>query len=249
MSDSPHVLIAIESSVRPGDVALFIDGKLAASRALSYERPNADALFPTIRDLLAAHGLTPRDIAAFAYSAGPGSFTGLRVATTVARMLNSVLGCLVVSVATLDVLAIAAFSCGDSPPDLVVTVDAKASRAVAARYRRLSAAGAEDIEFEIVDPPAVRTTPWFAALPACVGLTGAGVPTVYARDRSAQAWVAPPERWQPSAVGVGCRAVHLLARSLTTPPDQIVPLYVRPPECEEVYERRRREARERSKAR
>ena len=43
-------------------------------------------LISTIKELLKANNLTPQDIDAIGTNIGPGSFTGIRACTTVARM-------------------------------------------------------------------------------------------------------------------------------------------------------------------
>lgn len=62
-------------------------------------------IFPCIKELLEANGKKASDIGYVYISIGPGSFTGLRIAVTVAKMMNLSLGCKIVGVDTLDCLA------------------------------------------------------------------------------------------------------------------------------------------------
>jgi tRNA threonylcarbamoyladenosine biosynthesis protein TsaB len=62
-------------------------------------------IFPCINELLEANGKKASDIGYVYISKGPGSFTGLRIAVTAAKMMNLSLGCRIVGVDTLDCIA------------------------------------------------------------------------------------------------------------------------------------------------
>lgn len=62
-------------------------------------------LIPQIAALLARHGLTRRDIGAFAVASGPGSFTGLRVGLAAIKALAEVLERPIAAVSLLEALA------------------------------------------------------------------------------------------------------------------------------------------------
>ena len=66
---------------------------------------HATELMPAIRDLTAQHGWRPEQIDELYLSLGPGSFTGLRIAVAIARALQQAIGCRLVGVPTLDVIA------------------------------------------------------------------------------------------------------------------------------------------------
>ena len=83
------LLLAIETSGPHGGVGLALGGQTLGVRRLAADRRHTAELLPTIRDLLAKHGRRLMDVDVFAYSCGPGSFTGLRVAATIARMMQS----------------------------------------------------------------------------------------------------------------------------------------------------------------
>jgi tRNA threonylcarbamoyladenosine biosynthesis protein TsaB len=80
-----ELLLAIETSSRTGSVALACGERPLGARQLSQDRPHTAELLPAIDDLLRENGRRLADVDVFAYSCGPGSFTGLRVAATVRR--------------------------------------------------------------------------------------------------------------------------------------------------------------------
>ena len=129
LSSAPRI-VAIETSSRVGTVAVAHGPRILGQRQFSKAMRHAVELMPAIRDLTRDQGWKPTDIDHLYVSAGPGSFTGVRIAITIARALEQALGCRLVSVPTVDVLA------ANAPPDvlnLVVMLDAKRDQIYAAR--------------------------------------------------------------------------------------------------------------------
>lgn len=62
-------------------------------------------LISTLQDLLSKNNLKPEDIDVIATNIGPGSFTGIRACTTVARVMAQQLDKKVVGVSSLEILA------------------------------------------------------------------------------------------------------------------------------------------------
>jgi tRNA threonylcarbamoyladenosine biosynthesis protein TsaB len=71
-------LLAIESATESVSVALSISGEVV-ERYQHAPRLHAELLLPWAEQLLAEAGIGFRDIDAFAFSRGPGSFTSLRI--------------------------------------------------------------------------------------------------------------------------------------------------------------------------
>src|SRR5262245_22963627 len=103
--------LAVETSGPVGSVALLDGEQCLDERVLELGRHHGQALVPEIGRLLAGQGRMPRDCALIAVSAGPGSFTGLRVGIVCAKTLAYAAGCRVAAVDTL--LAIACNSPGE----------------------------------------------------------------------------------------------------------------------------------------
>ena len=62
-------------------------------------------LISTIVEVLKSSGMTPKDLDCISTDIGPGSFTGIRACTTVARMLSQQLGIKAVGISSLEILS------------------------------------------------------------------------------------------------------------------------------------------------
>jgi tRNA threonylcarbamoyladenosine biosynthesis protein TsaB len=99
-----HIL-AIETTDLSGSVAALDGDRLLQSRELPAEPRSAATLAPAIDELLSAVGWKAVDIKLIAVAKGPGSFTGLRVGVTTAKLLAYAIGAEVIGVGTLDAIA------------------------------------------------------------------------------------------------------------------------------------------------
>src|SRR5438874_13743504 len=115
MNSDPRI-IAIETSGRTGSVAIAHGPGLLAVRELPATMRHAAELMPAIRELVRAQGWQPAEIDHVYVSLGPGSFTGLRIAVAMARALAQAVGCRLVGVPSLDVIA------ENAPPEFPVVV-------------------------------------------------------------------------------------------------------------------------------
>src|SRR5467141_2688467 len=96
---------AIETSTEWCSVALWADGEIAALERRAGARHSELAL-PMLERLLAAAGIGAGQLDAIAFGAGPGSFTGLRIACGVAQGLAWGADKLVLPVGNLAALAL-----------------------------------------------------------------------------------------------------------------------------------------------
>lgn len=86
------VLLALDTATSTGSVAIASDGQLLGERVIGSSVRHAESLLPAIADLLEMHRFTPADLSGVIVGAGPGSFTGVRVAAATARGLVRALG-------------------------------------------------------------------------------------------------------------------------------------------------------------
>lgn len=97
-------LLALDTSSEGCSAALWADGGLAERFQLA-PRGHTRLLMPMVRELLAEEGLVPADLDALAFACGPGSFTGLRIATGVVQGLAYGLGVPVFPISSLAAVA------------------------------------------------------------------------------------------------------------------------------------------------
>ncbi|GGC80884.1 tRNA (adenosine(37)-N6)-threonylcarbamoyltransferase complex dimerization subunit type 1 TsaB [Marinobacter halophilus] len=100
-------LLALDTSSEGCSAALWLDGRITERFELA-PRGHTRLLMPMIRELLAEQGLAPTDLDALAFARGPGSFTGLRIATGVVQGLAWGLSLPVVPVSSLAAVAFGA---------------------------------------------------------------------------------------------------------------------------------------------
>lgn len=98
-------ILAFETAGQGGSVAALVDGALALERDLPSERRSAQTLAAGLCELLSEVGWRPGDVELVAVARGPGSFTGLRVGVTTAKMLAYAIGCPLLGVSTLETIA------------------------------------------------------------------------------------------------------------------------------------------------
>jgi len=104
MKEKPLIL-ALETSSRIGSVAIALNGKMLGETVFSASLRHSVEIFPAIRGLLEQFNLKSGQIEHIYISGGPGSFTGLRIATTLAKIMQLAHAVKIVTVDTLDVVA------------------------------------------------------------------------------------------------------------------------------------------------
>ena len=92
MNGRSHITISIESAICGGSLSLLKNGVEAASWAGTSTISKAEELLANIDELLTTAGISKRDIDLVAVSAGPGSFTGIRIGIATALGLKTGLG-------------------------------------------------------------------------------------------------------------------------------------------------------------
>ena len=80
------VLLAFDTATEQMNIALSVHGVVTVHEAAGGALASA-TLIPAILALLAAAGLTLREVDAIGFGRGPGAFTGLRTACSVAQGL------------------------------------------------------------------------------------------------------------------------------------------------------------------
>jgi tRNA threonylcarbamoyladenosine biosynthesis protein TsaB len=100
-----QLILALETSGRLGSVAIALGENLLDQDTFSGPMRHSVEIFPRICKLLARYSLNPSEIEQIYLSAGPGSFTGLRIAVAMAKTLHLANTAKIVAVDTLDAIA------------------------------------------------------------------------------------------------------------------------------------------------
>lgn len=98
-------IIFIETSTALCSTALAVDGRIAEYRESTQPRAHAAMTAVFVKEMLDAQGLRAADCDAVCVSAGPGSYTGLRVGSSTAKGLCFAAGIPLLAAGTLEVLA------------------------------------------------------------------------------------------------------------------------------------------------
>lgn len=224
---APMRVLALETSTDLGSCALWVDGELVERRCPP-GRPHSETLLPLIRELMAEGGVDFPELDAIAFGAGPGAFTGLRVACGIAQGLAVAADLPVVPVGTLEVLA-----AGCEGERILSLLDARMNEVYCAAWQR------EGSRFNLmgslrVAPPDAVEMPSGAGWIAC-GNALAAYPQL-ANRVAAAGFVARPEA-MPTAANVAHLAVPRLQNGEGIDPAAAVPIYVRDKVARTVAER------------
>ncbi|MBP9713938.1 MAG: tRNA (adenosine(37)-N6)-threonylcarbamoyltransferase complex dimerization subunit type 1 TsaB [Sterolibacterium sp.] len=126
-------LLALETSTQNLSVALWRDGACLERTAL-IPGGGSERLLPWVRELLDEAGLGLPALEGIAFGAGPGSFTGVRLACGVAQGLACGLDLPVVAVSTLEALAFNGRAACPQAARVLACLDARMNEVYYAAY-------------------------------------------------------------------------------------------------------------------
>ncbi len=231
-NNSANRVLAIETSQTAGSVALLENGEILAEKMLPPAERSAKTLAPAIDALLREKNWIPGSLNLIVVVRGPGSFTGLRIGVTTAKMLALALDCPLISVLTNDVLAEQVRQANTDQALQGVTIntaiEAHRQQLFAAEHRvneRGNLQITREVQLEEVDA-------WLAALDEHSLATGPVLKRL-ASKLPATAKFAPPEEWEPRAGIAGLLGWRAFNDGQREDPAQLVPFYIRPSYAEE----------------
>ena len=126
-------VLAIETSSRVGSLALAVGGELVTVQEFRRNLRHVAELLPAMDRATGQLGWRAEDLEEVYVSAGPGSFTGLRIGITVAKTLAMACGIPVVAVGSIEVIA------ANAPAEAIhvgVVLDAKRGQIFGGRFER-----------------------------------------------------------------------------------------------------------------
>lgn len=106
-------ILALDSSGLVASVAVVEDDNLLGEYTINYKKTHSQTLLPMLDEVAKMIELDMKSIDVIAVSAGPGSFTGLRIGSATAKGLALALDKKIVSVPTVDAMAYNLCGCAD----------------------------------------------------------------------------------------------------------------------------------------
>ncbi len=222
-------LLALDTSTEFCSAALVRGEELTHRQAHAIQR-HSQLILPMIEELLAASGVVLSQLDGIAFGAGPGSFTGLRIACGVAQGLAFGAGLPVVPVGTLVALA------QESGASRVIAcLDARMGEVYHAVYRREAGKWLE-VAAPGVGPalaaPVVEGGGWFGC---GSGFAAHAAALAQRYDGQLDAVVAD---LHPHARSIARLALPVLAAGGAVPAERAAPIYVRDKVALKMHEQR-----------
>lgn len=233
-------ILSIECSAKSASCAIVSEDKIIGSSFINVGLTHSQTLLPAVSDLLSNTKTDIKDINAFAISAGPGSFTGIRIGISAVKGMALVENTPCISVSTLYAIA---QNFRDRDAVVCTVMDARCKQVYAALFRvkdgkvkRLcedKAVKSEDFAKEIMR---LRYR-----CPIIIAGDGAEVFFPFVQRRKNIILADLSLRLQ-NGVGVGLAAIEEYKKGNTRAPEKLLPIYLRLPQAErELKEKQRRE--------
>lgn len=230
-------ILAIDSAAGPASCALYREGRLVCRAGVNTRLTHSQTLLPMVEDMLRNAGESLKAVDVFAVSAGPGSFTGVRIGVAAVKGLAFTNDKPCAAVSTLEAIA---HNAAGLPFTGVVcaAMDARCGQVYAAlfaceagRLTRLEADAALTLE-ELKNRCLSHQKPLF--------FVGDGAQLCYNawRDEVADLCLAPEHLRWPDAAGTAMVAAHLAEQGALVTAAQLRPAYLRLPQAERELRRR-----------
>lgn len=226
-------VLSIETASPPGSIALADGRKILIFERLVDARRTTETFAAVIREAIESVGWHPTDVDLVTTSMGPGSFTGLRIGVTAAKVFAYATGARALGVNTLELIA------SQSPTDGLIeaVLDAQRGELFAARYEKVG-----DELSEIVPTAIIHADSWIAERTEDAQLIGPGLKRIQSR-LPANARLMPEDCWVPRADALAEIALNRMASTDidVSPSDSafsLVPQYFRKSAAEEKADRK-----------
>jgi tRNA threonylcarbamoyladenosine biosynthesis protein TsaB len=225
--------LALETSALSASVAVAREDALLSEITANHQKNHSLVLMPMVEEALERAGAALADLDVISVSAGPGSFTGVRIGVTTAKSLAHALGVPVSPVSTLAALAM-------NVPHAVCPVcpimDARRGQVYTALYR------VTGFPETLMEPEALALEEWVMRLPAGpILFVGDGVPVCRESLRELmgeRALIAPPGAWVQRASSVARLGLQLYGAGGSLSYLEALPIYLRKSQAQQAYERR-----------
>ncbi|PTQ89344.1 tRNA (adenosine(37)-N6)-threonylcarbamoyltransferase complex dimerization subunit type 1 TsaB [Agitococcus lubricus] len=213
-------ILALETATEACSVAIILDNGDVLSRYEFSPRLQTQLLLPMVDELLAQSQLQPSQLTAIAYSRGPGSFTGVRIAAAAAQGLAFGWDMPVLAISSLQTLAQTVHRLTGQTA-VVSLFDARMNEVYMGAYQSVQGLMQPVISEHVCSPhqlPALAIQEWYVA--------GSGA--IY--DELIQAQI-PQAKFaiehHPHAYDLAVLAQHAWRQGLAQAPELALPVYLR----------------------
>ena len=213
------LILALDSSAAPASAALLEDGKILSEFYINTKQTHSQTLMPLVESVL--------KLTCMAVSAGPGSFTGVRIGVSCVKGLSMTRNIPCAGVSTLRAMA---ENARQLTGIVCAVMDARCGQVYNALFR------AEDGKLtRLCDD---RALPIAELLEECktftekIYLVGDGAELCYKTFAAIRAELLLPQLRFQRASGVAMAAQEMVESGQTVTPDALMPIYLRLPQAE-----------------
>ncbi len=220
-------ILALDTATENCSAALLIDGRLLTREQL-LTRGHAESVLPMVDELLRAGAVELTALSAIAFGRGPGAFTGVRLAASVAQGLAFGAGLPVVAVSDLQALAQRVLERDAAAARVLVCNDARMHEVYWGCFERLAGGLAVSAGEEHVGPTEDVQLPGAWSTPPRAQAVGSGF-AAYPELRSRLAGRVDRfhEGLLPRAEEIARLAAAEVAAGRTVTADEALPVYLR----------------------
>ncbi len=229
-------ILGIDSSAKTASAAIAEDGCVLALQFSHVGYTHSVTLLPTVQNTLNVAGLTLKDIGAYAVSAGPGSFTGVRIGVAAVKGMAQPLDTPCIAVSTLEAAAypLRGFHC------LAVSVmDARCEQVYTARFSCKDGNMTRESPDEALPLSVLFERIKDAEQP--VVLIGDGALLCYQAfsDKLPGLCIAPEELRYQRADSVALIAEEKLKNGIVVSPQDLCPFYLRDSQAQQTLKKKK----------
>ena len=224
-------LLALDTATEGCSAALWIDGAVTSRDAL-LTRGHAERILPMVDELLTEAGLALGALDAIAFGRGPGAFTGVRIAVSVAQGLAYGAGLPAVPVSDLAALGLRALERSlaehgaPGAAEALVALDARMGEVYYGRVRPSATLGVELLEEGLAPPALAFPLPLDAGrVRVAAGHGFSSYPALGERLAPGLSHVWP--ELLPRAAEIAVLGVRAFAAGLAVPAEDAAPVYLR----------------------
>ncbi|MDH5594095.1 MAG: tRNA (adenosine(37)-N6)-threonylcarbamoyltransferase complex dimerization subunit type 1 TsaB [Gammaproteobacteria bacterium] len=216
-------LLAIDTATEACSAALLIEGNVQSEYQIAPQQ-HADLILPMVEKLLAEAAIKLNQLDAIAFGRGPGSFTGVRIATSVTQGLAYGADIPVVPVSTLATMAQRIYR-EQQKSKVLAVIDARISEVYWAVYQldknNLMQLQGEESVIAPENVPLPEGDDWYG-----VG-TGWGSYRAQLENRLGNRITGSQSKYFPHAMDMIPQAVFSFEQGLAVPAEQALPVYLR----------------------